>query len=282
MEAIYNKVQKELKAGRLSIALDLLLESVDKNNKGIRDELLLLKSKFEYHRNQYEIQGIITDKEFNIHYSKTVLGIQNILGRLQKGEAKPVKTKRSLIPIIVVAVILGASLSFWLITGLNKPKETKIQGGVAERDTLTDTTLSETKEAIVPEEIVTSPRKNESKEEEKENKPAANTVKQKNTTSVNEQKTNTESSEEEKIPVPPEPTTRTFDVKLIMNSDMSDARIFVDGKPATIVSQTPIITTIRVFEKTNNHSFELKTDNKTCKRDRLITENNQKITFNCS
>ena len=67
---------------------------------------------------------------------------------------------------------------------------------------------------------------------------------------------------------------KTYDVRVVLPSRMSDATILVDGKPALIVNQTPTVVTIRVVEKKTEHQITVKKDGYSCTQKRLIEQNN--------
>lgn len=283
-EAIYKSIQKELQEGRLSKALDLLLEATEGKHKNLKEELLLLKSKFEYYRNQYEIKGILTDKEFNIHYSKTVLGIQEVLEKLQKGTGeksislgKSEKKKRALVPLIAIAVIFGLGLVLWGFYTTRKAQELTIPETLLDLDDSVELEPPRTTEPppVVQEEVA----KQENQPIEKPKTKLDNTKTDAPATIPVEEKDQPEIKPETKLETPP---AKYFEVILTMNSDMSDAKILVDGEPAIVLSSTPIIKKIRVTEKQSMHVFELKNESKNCKKELLITRDNQKINFNCN
>lgn len=275
----HKAIQQALQDGSLSEALDLLLECTAGKNKHIKEDVFLLKSKFEYSRNQYEIKGTLTDKEFNLAYSKTVIGIQDILDRLRKpeayslevGQSKPDKkenTYKGLMLILMLILVLGISYYSYhsWYTGENK----------------VDTKLA--KEEMVPLDSNLQIGNNNQQNDfssgrdtapQQSAKPKDGKINQSPSTNKLIQKV----SEDEKIVI--EPPAKMFKIKLVMNSNMSNASIFVDGKPATIISSTPIVTTIQLAQKQTMHVLELRQDHKSCKRERLITADNQRIIFNC-
>jgi hypothetical protein len=72
---------------------------------------------------------------------------------------------------------------------------------------------------------------------------------------------------------------KTYDVILVIPSDMSDAEIFVDGKPANIIKRTPTIIKIRVKAKATgvNHQFSVKKGNQSCTQKLVISESNLRV-----
>lgn len=278
-------IQKELSEGRLSEALDILLAATEQYaDKNLKDDLLLLKSKFEYNRNQYEVKGILTDQEFNIHYSKTALGAQEILERLRKGvdpeqedrqmpAAVPTNNYR---PVFWLAGCLSLLLAGWFLWP-DAPET------ITEAEQVTDSTTVNlptqqdpdigTGAEPVPEPAVTS----SSPPTTAKPPPMSTDVAKK----VDETAASTSQKVEEATVTPP---ARTFKVNITRNSNMSDADIYVDDKPAVILSNTLVITTIRVTEKPDMHVFELRKagENLDCKKALLITQDNQRINFTCN
>lgn len=70
-----------------------------------------------------------------------------------------------------------------------------------------------------------------------------------------------------------------YDVTLIIPSFMSDAKIFVDEKPAIVINRSPTIVKIRVEKKESNHQIKLIRDNyPPCIIEQFIRENNLVLT----
>ncbi|PHN05999.1 hypothetical protein [Flavilitoribacter nigricans] len=275
----YSAIEQALQEGSLSEALSLLVKATRDEEKSIREDAALLQSKFEYNRNQYEIKGVLTDQEFNIHYSKTTLAIQDILDRVRRGpgasgSAKSVQ-KSNLRPLLWLAGIAALIIAGWLLWP-TPPEPT------AESDQLADSTTVELpteqnaeagtiKEPILepetdntPSKPATQPPQMSTEVASEVDKAAAAVVK-----------------ETEKAAAPP--PAKTFKVNITRNSNMSDAAIYVDGERATILNSTLVVTTIRVTEKSGMHVFELRKagGNNDCKKELLITEDNQRINFTC-
>lgn len=64
-----------------------------------------------------------------------------------------------------------------------------------------------------------------------------------------------------------------YDVYLIIPSELNGAEILVDGRPASIVSQTPTIIKVRVKRKDLPHRFVLRKGEKTCTKEVLVRDN---------
>jgi hypothetical protein len=65
----------------------------------------------------------------------------------------------------------------------------------------------------------------------------------------------------------------TYKVKLIIPSDMSDADIFVDGRPAVITDRQLTVVTIRVEQKNQPTTILLRKEEKMCGKPILINRN---------
>ncbi|MEW4922908.1 hypothetical protein [Algibacter sp. 2305UL17-15] len=73
----------------------------------------------------------------------------------------------------------------------------------------------------------------------------------------------------------------TYNVKLIVPSNMINASIYVDGKQANIVKKSGIFITVRVIKKNSSHRFELKDGTKRCIANRLITKDATELPIVC-
>jgi hypothetical protein len=70
---------------------------------------------------------------------------------------------------------------------------------------------------------------------------------------------------------------KSYKVILILPSTMSDAEIFVDGEPATILDRTLSVVTILVTEKETNHRITVKKGDRICTKEQLIRQDNLTI-----
>ncbi len=68
-----------------------------------------------------------------------------------------------------------------------------------------------------------------------------------------------------------------YNVELIVPSDMAQASVFVDGKPAEIVERSPISITVRLRKKDSSHHFEVKDGDESCKSNKLITKDQVRL-----
>lgn len=75
--------------------------------------------------------------------------------------------------------------------------------------------------------------------------------------------------------------TITYAVKLIVPSNMVNAKVYVDGKQANIINRSGIFITVRVVKKNSSHRFELKDGTKRCVANKLITKNAMELPIVC-
>lgn len=68
-------------------------------------------------------------------------------------------------------------------------------------------------------------------------------------------------------------------VELIVPSNMAQADVFVDDRPAEVVERGPISITVRLRKKDGSHHFEIKDGSQACETDRLIEEDNLRLTL---
>lgn len=73
----------------------------------------------------------------------------------------------------------------------------------------------------------------------------------------------------------------TYNVKLIVPSNMVNANIYVDGKQANIINKSGIFITVRVNKKNSSHRFELKDGTRHCTTNKLITKNAMELPIVC-
>ena len=120
-----NEVQQKLQEGKLSKALELLLETIQKDRTTTK-ELLALQSDFEYYRNQYEVKGLLSGKDFNAYYLITLIGVQDILKKLQARRLKSEKTKilQRVLFVASLVTLIGIGV-FWLNPSFSEKKEKK-------------------------------------------------------------------------------------------------------------------------------------------------------------
>lgn len=83
----------------------------------------------------------------------------------------------------------------------------------------------------------------------------------------------------ESVKPPQSKVQKTYDVILVLPSRMSDANVFVDEKKALIVERTLTVIKIRVSEKTTNHKITVRNGNDSCSIEKLIRQNNERISL---
>lgn len=72
-----------------------------------------------------------------------------------------------------------------------------------------------------------------------------------------------------------------YNVKLIVPSNMVNAKIYVDGKKANVINKKGIFITVRVNVKNSSHRFELKNGTKQCVTNKLITKDAMELPIVC-
>ncbi|WP_178989301.1 hypothetical protein [Winogradskyella schleiferi] len=75
--------------------------------------------------------------------------------------------------------------------------------------------------------------------------------------------------------------TNIYTVKLVVPSNMVNAKIYVDGKQAIITDKSGIFITVKVLKKNSSHRFVIKNGTKECAIDKLITKNNMELPIVC-
>lgn len=74
----------------------------------------------------------------------------------------------------------------------------------------------------------------------------------------------------------------TYNVKLVLPSNMIGADIYVDSKKATIVKTSGVYAVVQVVKKNSSHKFDIKLEDKRCSTQRLITANNMQVPIVCN
>lgn len=69
----------------------------------------------------------------------------------------------------------------------------------------------------------------------------------------------------------------TYEVVLIVRSDMRDATVYVDHKKTAVINKSGNILKIRVIKKDSSHHIEIKLGAETCSTDKLIDEDSIEI-----
>lgn len=76
--------------------------------------------------------------------------------------------------------------------------------------------------------------------------------------------------------------TATYNVKLVVPSNMANAKVYVDGKQADIIDKSGIFITVRVTKKDGSHRFDLKDGTKRCTVTKRITKNDMELPIVCN
>ncbi|NNE76664.1 MAG: hypothetical protein HKN31_06275, partial [Pricia sp.] len=70
-----------------------------------------------------------------------------------------------------------------------------------------------------------------------------------------------------------------YNVDLVVPSQMAQADVFVDGKPAEIVERGLISITVQIRKKETSHHFEIRSNGDRCFTDKLVSNDNIKLTL---
>ncbi len=70
-----------------------------------------------------------------------------------------------------------------------------------------------------------------------------------------------------------------YSVELVVPSNMAQGSVYVDGKRAEIIERSPISITVRLRKKDNSHHFEIRDGTENCVTDKLISEDNVRLTL---
>lgn len=74
----------------------------------------------------------------------------------------------------------------------------------------------------------------------------------------------------------------TFNVKLVVPSNMVNAKVYVDGKQAVVVDRSGVFITVKIVKKNTDHRFLLKDGTKQCAARKLVTKNNTELPMVCN
>lgn len=85
---------------------------------------------------------------------------------------------------------------------------------------------------------------------------------------------NTNSQEEETAGAVP---AAMYTVELIVPSNMVNAAVFVDGKPANVLERNLLFIKIRLKQKKNSYHFEIKDGAASCSTDKMISKDNVQL-----
>lgn len=85
---------------------------------------------------------------------------------------------------------------------------------------------------------------------------------------------NTNSQEEETAGAVP---AAMYTVELVVPSNMVNAAVFVDGKPANVLERNLLFIKIRLKQKKNSYHFEIKDGAASCSTDKMISKDNVQL-----
>jgi len=229
--------------------LELLINRT--NNFNLQNEFISLKSRY----NREVSKSIIGVKDSDVEDNKINSSIIILTSKIQNLQetTKQNSSKKGRISIALLSLIIAIVV---LLFGNNLiPRFLNHQSDI--KKTTTDTI------DVTPKPVV-SPIKPIQKERIKEN--------------VTEIDTNTkEENVKENIIVQPEnKEVKFFELKVVVNEDMSEATIKVNDLPAIIIDDKLLFKTIRVKEGNNKILIQNK-KGKTCKKSIFIQSHNQRI-----
>lgn len=260
-EELETSISLALREGAIEKALKLLLEYTQKYDQGNIEDAISLKAFFINAKRQYERKGIITKQEYDLAFSKTVNGIQAILGDGHSGQVsfKASGIKKRIVPYFIV-ILLAVGL---LITGYFFWHEIDVKSGgstaIENKDTAEKTEIEALEEIAKGKEdtLVKTPIIENSSAPVAGNEPKGNIslVKEK-------------------------PPNKTFKVKVLMNASCASSKIYVDGKLADVIESTPLVKTIRVIQKSEAYVFEIR-DGKPKTVTKLIHSDGQRVIIPC-
>ena len=69
----------------------------------------------------------------------------------------------------------------------------------------------------------------------------------------------------------------TYQVRIVVPSNMMNGTVLVDGQPADIVSRNLTFITVRVKQKNGSHNFRVENGNNSCNTDQLISGNDHTV-----
>jgi len=267
------QIQKQLEQGNLELALKVLQQYASAFAPKRQNDVAVLKATFSNAKRQFEVKGLMTRSEYDLVFARTVNGIQNIIGEETTDFPKISKQSSNRWMWITIGILLFLVLPFasylMLKNGANSSsKQTE--------SLLLDTIVQENTAVQIPAETAVEIEKEKPPIQPKEKSQKDNKPQEKEEVPITK-----ETEPKPRIEKHAEEAVEYLEVKLIVNADYSNTKIFVDGKAATVLHNTAIIKTIRVEKKEEMHHIELKNGERPCDIDLLITKNGQKITMNC-
>lgn len=74
-------------------------------------------------------------------------------------------------------------------------------------------------------------------------------------------------------------TTINYVVRLVVPSNMNNAKVYVDGKPAEILDRNLVSIKIKLKKKASSHHFEIRNGEDRCDTNYHVTKNNMRLTL---
>lgn len=282
------QIQKQLEQADIGKALDLLQQHVKQYHPQQKNDATALRATYLNAKRQYEVQGIIDRREFELIFNKTLNGIQQLMSS-SMGESvlvkAPVSTHsntfpwKAIVAAVAVMLIIGAAgFNYFSKTTIadnspidSRPLDSTVVVEKVEKPVSLHEKPTESISSSKPEEITTKPSQKK-KTKPKTTEPPL--TKEAVNTPITEPTPSVIKKEAPKV-------VEYLEVKLVVNASHSQAAIFVDGQAAQVLKNTPIVKTIRVEKKSSMHQIELRNGDRPCSTQQLITTNGQKINLNC-
>lgn len=278
--AYIQQIQTRLRQGDLERALKSLEQYAEAFAPKRQNDVTTLKATFSNAKRQFEVKGLMTRPEYDLVFARTVNGIQVIIREEEEDKTlsstKKTSSKRRISIAIAVSVLLFLILPFlsyrYLAKG-NKSLEEPLNTNALDSIVQNNMTIQ------IPEEVVTEIEKKKPPSQQKEKPRREKETQEKEQPPIVKTTQPTPSIEKQEQTI--EKVVEYLEIKLVVNADYSKAQIFVDGKAATILQNTPIIKTIRVEKKADMHHIELKNGDRPCVQNLLLIKDGQKVTMSC-
>jgi len=249
-------VQGILQQGKIEEALDALIKGLG-DHRSLQKDAVQLKTNYAQARYQYEVQAILPRTEFEIIQNKTINGIQAIVGRLELTDQPASSARTWWIAGIIAAVVIAFGL--WRLISqagerggtLTEPAAREVRQVPANPVGVTDSTPGLAQPSVIT-------RKKKAEETTPQHKcPIV---------------PSTSASDKPSAATSPPPETCAF--RLILNTNMIDAGILIDGKPAHLAKGAG--TQVQTIETTpGNHKITLRNNKLGCSFDARISAGGQ-------
>lgn len=247
-----------LQEGKIEEALSTLIEGAEHGGKRhLREDAVRLKAGYAQARYQFEVKALMSRAEFELIQNKTINGIQAILNKLEAADTPPPPARKTLIIagiIVLAAVILGW---WWIVGRQEDPPPTFDKPAMEEaQQTPAPSSVSKDPASDFQKEAATGERKRpETPVSPKPSRPAANAT-------------------NDKLPAERPARVETCTFQLILNVNMIDARVLIDGAPAQIVSGAG--TQVKTIKTTpGSHKITLRNNKLECSFDTRISPGSQ-------